>query len=164
MIFFMYILVGESLLCFIVDLLCLIKLLLGLVNLYASIFLSSFALHIGVAIGICSIFMPSQCIKQNLQLSRFSFLILFYPTHCFTLCIVFFVCKLHDDVRPFLSFFFFLIEHSCVLCKLLYESLGRFMLCFVTKFPKEEIVRTLSLICMLVILFQVNCDLRNLFR
>ena len=63
-----------------------------LVDLHASIFLLSFALYIGVAIGIYSFFMLSQCIKQNLQLSCFPFLRLFYPTHYFTLGIVFFMC------------------------------------------------------------------------
>ena len=92
MIFFVYILIGESPLCFIVDLLCLIKLLLGLVDLHASISLSSLALHIGVAIGIHSFFTLSQCINQNLPLSCLAFLTLFYPTHYFTLGIVSFMC------------------------------------------------------------------------
>ena len=52
-----YFLVGNILLSIIVDLLCLTKLLLCLVDLHTFIFLSSFALYLGVITGICSFFM-----------------------------------------------------------------------------------------------------------
>ena len=52
MIFIAYFLVRDIPLSFTIDLLCLIKLLLHLDDLHASIFLLSFALYIGVATRI----------------------------------------------------------------------------------------------------------------
>ena len=98
-IFTTYFLVGDTSLSFIFELSCLIKLLLYLVDLHTSIFLSSLALYIGVTIRIYSSLMLSQCIKQILQPSYFVTLIISYPTHYFTFSIVFYMCVGYKDRR-----------------------------------------------------------------
>ena len=92
MVFIVYFLVGERPLGIIVDILCLIKLLLCSIDLHTFRFLWSFNLYLSIAIGICSSYMLSQCIKQNLQLSCSTALIISYITQCFTFVIVFFMC------------------------------------------------------------------------
>ena len=92
MIFTAYFLVGDRPQGIIVDLLYLIKFLLYLVELHKYIFLLSLVMYLGVTIGICSSYMLSQCIKQNLQLSYFAMLIISYPTHYFTFGIIFCMC------------------------------------------------------------------------
>ena len=59
MVFTTYFLVGDKPLGLIVKPLCLIKLILYLVDLHTFIFLSSLALHLGVAIGIYSFYILS---------------------------------------------------------------------------------------------------------
>ena len=99
MIFTAYFLVEDRPLCFTVDLLCLMKLLLYLVDLHTFVVLSSLDLHIGVTTGICSFFMLSQCIKTNLKLSYSIDLIISYPTHCFIFSIVFYMCACYKIGR-----------------------------------------------------------------
>ena len=95
MVFIPYFLVGDRHLGIIVDLLCLIKLLLCLVDLHTYIFLLNFALYLGVITKNLFIFHAFIYIKQSLQLSCYVALIIFYPTHCFTFGIcgpAFFTC------------------------------------------------------------------------
>ena len=89
MAFIVYFLVGDRPLGIIVDLLCLIKLLLCLVDLYRFRFLSSFTLYLVITIGICFSCMLAQCIEQNLQLSCSIALIISYLTHFSTFVEVF---------------------------------------------------------------------------
>ena len=133
MVFTTYFLVGDRPLGIIVDLLCLIKLLLCLVDLHTSRFHSSLALYLIAAARICSFYMLSQCLKQNLQLYCSFTLIISYPTRYFTFGIVFCMYAgyrvgrlvLQDGEKHSLSLF--LIERKCVLCKLLYESSSRYV-------------------------------------
>ena len=133
MVFNTYFLVGDRPLGIIVDLLCLIKLLLCLVYLHTSRFHSSLALYLVAAARICSSYMFSQCMNQNLQLYCSFTLIISYPTHYFTFGRVFCMCAsyrvgrlvLQDGEKYSLSLF--LIERKCVLCKLLYESSSRYV-------------------------------------
>ena len=85
-----------------------------LICIHLSIFISSFALYLGVITRIYSFFILTQGIKQNPQLSCFSFLIISYPTHYFTFGIVLCMCagyRVGTSTHTKHSLSLFLIKH-----------------------------------------------------